>query len=49
MYGQSMMVKYGEFFKVWLGTELNIILTDPNDVEVSSTAAFGNWENFDAV
>lgn len=26
---------YGDFFRVWIGPELNILISDPKDVEVS--------------
>lgn len=27
--------EYGEFVRVWLGPELNVVISDPKDVEVS--------------
>lgn len=34
---QSLIKDYGSFFKLWLGTELNFHVSDPNDIEVRTT------------
>lgn len=26
--------EYGDFFRIWLGPELNVIISDPKDIEV---------------
>lgn len=31
----GLVKQYGDFFRVWLGPELNILVSDPKDVEVS--------------
>lgn len=31
----GLVKQYGDFFRVWLGPELNIIVSNPKDVEVS--------------
>lgn len=38
----SFCEKYGNFFKIWMGFELNLVISDPNDIEVKDTffAAF---------
>lgn len=33
-FGVAMLIKYQPFWRVWLGPELNIIASDPNDIEV---------------
>lgn len=31
----NLVKQYGDFVRVWLGPELNIVISDPKDVEVS--------------
>lgn len=31
----NLIKKYGEFVRIWLGPELNVIVSDPKDVEVN--------------
>lgn len=35
--GTGLLKKYGEFYRIWIGIELSIIIQEPNDVEVSET------------
>lgn len=30
----QLIKQYGAFFRAWLGPELNVVLSDPNDIEV---------------
>lgn len=32
----KLVKQYGDFIRVWLGPELNIVVSDPKDVEVSN-------------
>lgn len=34
----TMLIKYQPFWRVWLGPELNIIVSDPNDIEVRTSS-----------
>lgn len=33
--GSQLTKEYGEFYRVWIGPELNIVLSDPKDAEAS--------------
>lgn len=35
-----MIKQYGDFVRVWLGPELNIVVSDPKDVEVSKIKVY---------
>lgn len=32
----KLIKEYGDFVRVWLGPELNIVISDPKDVEVNN-------------
>lgn len=32
--------EYGDYFRVWLGPELNVIISDPKDIEVRAKICF---------
>lgn len=37
----ELLKEYGDFWRLWTGPELNIIVQDPNDVEVVGVFFFG--------
>lgn len=44
------MKDYGEFVRVWLGPELNVVISDPKDVEVNKQKhVLCGFDNFDHI
>lgn len=37
---------YGDFFRIWLGPELNVIISDPKDIEVCESEIESVFNSF---
>lgn len=41
----NLVKRYGEFLRIWIGPQLNVLVSDPNDVEVNSIHKIQSFTN----
>lgn len=39
----KLLDKYGNYFRIWLGPELNVVISDPKDLEVCNSVNSLNY------